>query len=70
VTINERAQQQTIYNDPAALGKLQATTLEKLQRFEFNPRKQLEMGDDQRRAVPDRRCRRAFGLAAGRAPAR
>jgi hypothetical protein len=35
-------QQQSIYNDPAALAKLQTAALERLKQFEFNLRRRLE----------------------------
>ncbi len=37
-----QGEQQSVYNDPAALAKLQAAALERLKQFEFNLRKKLE----------------------------
>ena len=39
-------QQQSIYNDPAALAKLQAAALERLKQFEFTLRRKLGAGDE------------------------
>jgi hypothetical protein len=39
-------QQQSIYNDPAALAKLQAAALERLKQFEFNLRRKLGAGNE------------------------
>ena len=41
-----QGQQQSIYDDPNALAKLQAAALERLKQFEFNLRKKLETGGD------------------------
>jgi hypothetical protein len=41
-----QGQQQSVYNDPAALAKLQSAALERLKQFEFNLRKKLETGND------------------------
>jgi hypothetical protein len=42
----QQGQQQSIYDDPNALAKLQAAALERLKQFEFNLRKKLEAGGD------------------------
>ena len=41
-----QGQQQSVYNDPNALAKLQAAALERLKQFEFNLRKKLDHGGD------------------------